>query len=308
MEFLPAGSLADRLDGTPLAPADSARLLESIARATHHAHEAGVIHRDLKPGNILLDFSSESGEMFRPKLSDFGMAKRQEAGNATPTQAILGTPSYMSPEQAFGNSRDVGPTSDVYSLGAILYEVLTGRPPFKGGTPYETLLLTRDEDPVPPRSLRPGIPRDLDTICLKCLEKDPQRRYPSAQSLANDLRAFLDGKPVAARSISRAERLVRLARRHPITATIAVLAILFTLSAMTIVTIFWRVAEAQRVQLVEANQKAKERDDKLLKVLVFSADATSRFFQNPTLASKLDRGAIIGDSSLIPTTVSCGVA
>ncbi len=178
MEYVGGGTLAQKLAAGPLPPTQAAALVETLARAMHHAHELGIIHRDLKPSNVLLD---ESGT---PKISDFGLAKQlNEATAHTQSGAILGTPSYMAPEQAGGGQTAIGPAADVYGLGAILYETLTGRPPFRGPTALETLAQVREREPVPPRQLQPGVPRDLQTICLKCLHKEPRRRYRSALEL-----------------------------------------------------------------------------------------------------------------------------
>lgn len=199
MEYAFGGSLAGQLNGTPLSPETASRLVEAVARAVQFAHESGVIHRDLKPGNILLDDNPE--HYARPKVADFGMAKSTgEEPSATPTQAVLGTPSYMAPEQAFGHSKKVGPTADVYSLGAMLYELLTGRPPFKGETPYATLLQVRTLPLVWPRSLRPDTPKPLEAICLKCLDRDPLQRYPTAAAVADDLACFSNGQRIQART------------------------------------------------------------------------------------------------------------
>ncbi len=195
MEFCTGGSLAQRLGGTPLPPRDAAALVERIARAVQHAHDAGVIHRDLKPSNVLLDAQGQ------PKVTDFGLAARQleEDARLTASGVVMGTPAYMAPEQAQGRSRESTPAADIYSLGAILYECLTGRPPFKADTPLETLRRVLDEEPVPPRRLCPAVPVDLETVCLKCLEKEPARRYASAAALADDLGHILAGKPVTVR-------------------------------------------------------------------------------------------------------------
>jgi serine/threonine-protein kinase len=205
------GNLARNLAGTPLPARQAAQWLETLARAVHHAHQHGIIHRDLKPANVLL---SRDGTL---KISDFGMAKIMQgpAPGQTQSGAILGTPSYMAPEQAAGQTRLIGPATDVYGLGAILYELLTGRQPFRAATTQETLDLVRRQEPVPPRRLQAKVPRDLETICLHCLHKEPGRRYASAQVLAEDLSAYLAGEPIRSRPAGPWERLVRWARRRP---------------------------------------------------------------------------------------------
>ena len=295
MEYLPAGSLADRLDGEPLEPDEAAAVASEIARAIQHAHEAGVVHRDLKPGNVLLDAPTRPGAPWTPKVADFGMAKLNEAAarTATPSRAIFGTPGYMAPEQAFGRSRDVGPAADVYGLGAILYELLTGRPPFQGGTAYETLLLVRDEDPVPPRRLRPGTPRDLETVCLKCLEKEPARRYASAARLADDLAAFLARRPVAARPVGRLGRLGRWTRREPVVAGLSAAAVLLVATLLVVVTIAWRRAVAQEVELTASVRTAERRGKQLLNTLAFSAESVSKLFEHPALVPLVNRETVL---------------
>jgi|GEM_PF-2122799 len=211
MEFVEGGSLARKLGGGPLPVRQAAQMIETLARATHVAHERGIVHRDIKPANILLTHSGE------PKITDFGLAKFVTGGttSATNSETLVGTPAYMAPEQARGNGHELGPLADIYALGATLYEMLTGLPPFLAATPLETLLLALNQDPVPPGRLRTKLPRDIETICLKCLEKDPQRRYASALALAEDLHAFLGGAPITAQPAGRLEQAVRWSRRQP---------------------------------------------------------------------------------------------
>jgi hypothetical protein len=219
LELLDGGGLDDRLAGTPQPARQAAELMNILVRAVQVAHQAGIVHRDLKPSNVL--FASD-GTL---KVTDFGLAKRidSDAGQ-TESGQIMGSPSYMAPEQARGQSRNVGPAADVYALGAILYEMLTGRPPFKGETPMETLRQVTDDDPVTPSRLVPRVPRDLETICLKCLHKEPPRRYESAQALAEDLERYLRGEPIKARRIPFWERGAKWARRRPMAAALWMLA------------------------------------------------------------------------------------
>jgi WD40 repeat protein len=211
LEFLAGGSLASKLDGTPWAVRPAVQLVAKLAGGIHAAHQLGIVHRDLKPANVLLDADGT------PKITDFGLAKKFDSDAAGPTQsgAILGTPSYMAPEQAEGKAHLVGPGADVYALGSILYELLTGRPPFRGETPLDTLMLVRNQDPVPPRRLQPKVPRDLETICLKALTKNPAQRYQTAQEMAEDLDRFLTGASIKARPAGVFERTYKLLRRHP---------------------------------------------------------------------------------------------
>jgi serine/threonine-protein kinase len=207
MKYVEGTTLARRLAAGPLPAAEAARYLVPVCRAVQHAHQCGIYHRDLKPSNVLIDRDG------RPYVTDFGLAKRVEGGSSlTGTGAIIGTPSYMAPEQAAGSRGTLSPASDVYSLGAILYELLTGRPPFQAASAVDTLLLVLEQDPQPPRLLNRKVDRDLEMICLKCLQKPGDLRYSTAAELAGDLEAFLRGEPVAARSGSFGYVLSRLFR------------------------------------------------------------------------------------------------
>lgn len=254
MEYLPGGTLADRLADRPLRPLAAAALLESLARAVDHAHCSGILHRDLKPTNILYDAAGAA------RVADFGLAKRLDADPAlaaTRTGAVLGTPSYMAPEQATGDPAAVGPPADVYALGAILFESLTGRPPFRAPSPLETLDLVRSTDPPPPGRLQPGIPRDLQTICLTCLEKDPPRRYPTAAALADDLGRFLRGEPIRARPVGPLARLWKWVRRRPSQASLA-LTVLVALAALIALGL---VSNARlRASAAEADRQRRHAD------------------------------------------------
>ena len=238
MELIEGPTLRERSSGKPWNARDAAQLILTLSEAVHAVHEAGILHRDLKPSNVLLTADGV------PKVSDFGLAKLQADDNFLTTQdSILGTPSYMSPEQAAGDVRSISATSDVYSLGAILYELLTGRPPFLGVTVLDTLSLIRERDPVSPRHLQPKTPRDVETICLKCLQKSSRSRYPSAAALAADLRRFLAGEPVLARRTSPVERLGRFIRRKP--AVFAAIMLLVALVGVLAVAT-WTFNEQQR--------------------------------------------------------------
>ena len=269
LEFVAGGSLKQRLTGRPFPAADSARFIETVARAVEHAHRAGIIHRDLKPGNILLQdepaaaslaggdrtetttpgavhpvstgtlttwvgspaapVQRRAGALPSPRITDFGLAKVLDSASApgqlTGTGDMLGTPSYMAPEQA-GSAAEVGPPADVYALGSILYELLAGRATFAAESALDTMLQLLHQEPVPVDRLQPGVPRDLATITMKCLEKPPAKRYPTAGALADDLARFLDGKAIEARPVGRSERAWRWCRRNPLVAGLAALVVL----------------------------------------------------------------------------------
>jgi tetratricopeptide (TPR) repeat protein len=233
LELVEGGSLAEAVAGVPQPAADAARIVEVLAGAMHVAHVSGVLHRDLKPANVLLVrggvVSGESSlgtthhapRTTHLKITDFGLAKQlDEDDGQTQSGAVLGTPSYMAPEQARGETRRLGPAADVYALGAILYDLLTGRPPFRGEGVLDTLEQVRSREPVPPRKLRARLPRDLETICLKCLVKDPARRYGSALELAEDLHRFRSGEPIRARPVGTLEAFAKWARRRPAVAAL----------------------------------------------------------------------------------------
>jgi WD40 repeat protein/tRNA A-37 threonylcarbamoyl transferase component Bud32 len=253
MKYIEGGHLGRYLKRLENDPKAATRLLVKVAWAVHYAHQHGILHRDLKPANILVDAEGQ------PHVTDFGLARRltSEAG-ATESGALLGTPSYMAPEQAAGRSKSLTTAADVYGLGAVLYECLTGRPPFKGDTPMHTLQQVLADEPTPPRRLRPIVPRDLEIICLKCLHKEPDRRYESAQALAEDLQRYLSGAPIRARRVGSAERLVRWIRLHPAAAALVVVS---SLAFMALVG--FSVAQSYNSQLEEANSQLKEANTEL---------------------------------------------
>ena len=276
-----------RRRGRPVAPRMAAGLVATLAEAVAHAHRRGVLHRDLKPSNVLLERQGaragewkgdEDGRDFVPRVTDFGLAKLvgdSPSAEATlnPTQdgVLVGTPSYMAPEQAEGRAGAIGPPADVYSLGVILYEALTGRPPFQGDSVLDTLVLVRTQDPLPPSKLSPRVPRDLETICLKCLHKQPAARYGTAEELAEDLRRFLAAEPIRARPTPALERAVKWVRRHPAVTTLAGAGTVAAVAlAVVIVTANVRLkhqrdlAETRRLEAVANLQKAREAVDRML--------------------------------------------
>jgi len=216
MDYIEGRSLAEVISRTPLPAERAARYVKIIAEAIHYAHEHGILHRDLKPHNVLIDAQDE------PRITDFGLARQIDVeSDLTLSGVVLGTPSYMPPEQAAGKRREIGRASDVYSLGAILYDLITGRPPFRADTPLDTLRQVIDTEPAPPRLVNNNVPRDLETICFKCLAKAPAQRYASAQELADDLGRFLRQEPIHARPVSSLDRIWRWSKRQPALAGLA---------------------------------------------------------------------------------------
>ncbi|HEV3447485.1 MAG TPA: serine/threonine-protein kinase [Gemmataceae bacterium] len=240
LEYVPGGSLAQRLCGVPQPPSLAARHIETLARAIHYAHQQGILHRDLKPANVLL------GADGTPKITDFGLAKLVDGkAGQTESGALCGTPCYMAPEQAAGRTTHLGPAVDVYALGAMLYELLTGKPPFQAASLLHILNQVVAHEPVAPERLRPGLPRDLATICMKCLQKEPRQRYASAAALADDLLRFQANEPIDARPIARWERAWKWAKRRP-----AVAALLFVLAGATVAVLFGNIRHTARLQIM----------------------------------------------------------
>lgn len=256
LEFVDGPSLAELIGGQPQPVALASRMCQRLARAMAYAHQHGIIHRDLKPANVLLTAEGE------PKITDFGLAKRLESdASQTRSGTLMGTPNYMAPEQARGEVREVGPLADVYALGVILYEMLTGRTPFLGASILDTLHLVRTQEPVPPSRLQPKVPRDLETICLKCLEKEPAKRYASAAALADDLDRFLAGEPIKARPLSAPERLWRWCRRNQRVAILSAAVLLLLVSLAGGSTTFSIVVSRQAEQLRQQKAVAESARD-----------------------------------------------
>ncbi len=265
LEYVAGGSLDQQLDGTPWSPARAARLAEQVALGIAEAHRQAIVHRDLKPSNVLLAADGT------PKVGDFGLAKMLDSqAGLTRSESVMGSPSYMAPEQAQGRAKEAGPAADVYSLGAVLYELLTGRPPFRGTTALETIDQVKITEPVPPSRLVPGVPRDIETVCLKCLQKEPGKRYISASSLAEDLRRFLDGRPILARRIGSAERAWRWCRRNRVVAGLTGMTAAMILVIAVGSSILAFTFRAQRDHVRSADRKTREN---LFESLVAQAQA-----------------------------------
>jgi len=285
MKFVEGGQLDEVVRRAPMSIRQGAELIAKVARTVHYAHEHGILHRDIKPGNILLDAKGE------PHLTDFGLARLVESeSSVTHTLEVLGTPSYMAPEQAVGNNAAISSVTDVYGLGAVLYQLLTGQPPFAGGTTYETIKLLLDTEPRQPRLLNPKIDRDLSTICLKCLDKDPQRRYPSALALAEDLECWLKHEPIQARRTGIFARGRKWVRRNPTSALLA--ASLVALAAAA----GWIVWKSEFITHPITNGVA------VLPFENLSGDPDNAYFANGIQEEILTRLTSIGDLKVISRT------
>jgi tetratricopeptide (TPR) repeat protein len=288
LEYVEGGSLEQKLAGVPWSAQPAARMVETLARAVHYAHQQGILHRDLKPANVLLTAEGT------PKITDFGVAKIMVDADTIPgacgplpsstrSGAILGTPCYMAPEQAGAQRGPPGPGADIYALGAILYELVTGRPPHQATSPVDTLVQVRLAEPIPPRRLQAGLPRDLDTICLKCLRKAPERRYLSAAALADDLHCFLAGKPIQARPVGVWEIGWRWCRRNPQAAGLLALLLLALVGGMAGIFWQWRRAEARAAEAMRERERAEALFNKTWDAVERMTRAAQKMLSQPRL-------------------------
>src|SRR6266446_1877821 len=253
MQFIEGGQLDEVVRREPMPIRRAVELIAKVARTVHYAHEHGILHRDIKPGNILLDAKGE------PHLTDFGLARLVETeSTVTRTLEVLGTPSYMAPEQAAANNTQLTSATDVYGLGAVLYQLLTGHPPFAGGTTYETIKMVLETEPRRPRLCNPKVDRDLETICLKCLEKEPAKRYASAQSLAEDIERFLRNEPIRSRRSSQLEHVWRWCKRKPLVASLTAAIILVVAAGFA--GVFWELPRVQEQRTLARRAKLSAQE------------------------------------------------
>lgn len=249
MDYIEGKSLKELLCDGPLPPRRAARYVQLIAQAIYSAHQHGILHRDLKPYNVLIDATDQ------PRVTDFGLAKRLEGdSDLTLSGQVIGSPAFMAPEQVAGRQREVETRTDVYGLGAVLYQLLTGCPPFTATTLHKTMAEVLHSEPQPPRTWNPDIPRDLETICLKCLEKETSQRYGSAQALGEDLARYLDDRPIAARPVGKMERLWRWCRRRPAISSLGAAVIFLGLSLSGVALAFWTQKRAAFEESRRANR------------------------------------------------------
>src|SRR5213080_4257274 len=295
MKLVEGGQLDEVVRREPIPLGRAAELIAKLAHTLHYAHEHGILHRDIKPGNVLLDAKGE------PHLTDFGLARLVETeSTVTHTMEVLGTPSYMAPEQAAGNNAGVTSATDIYGLGAVLYQLLTGHPPFAAGTTYETVRLVLDTEPRQPRLLNPKVDRDLNTICLKCLDKDPQRRYPSALALAEDIERWLKHEPIRARRTGLVTRGRKWVRRNP---SIAVMAAMLLVLAVPLGVMIWRT-ESERS--APSNAAPPEKSIAVLPFSNLSKEQENAFFADGVqdeILSDLEKVAdlkVISRTSVMP--------
>jgi serine/threonine-protein kinase len=276
LEYVPGGSLAQFINGRPQPPRVAATLVMAVCRAMAAAHARGIIHRDLKPANVLLTLDHH------PKVTDFGLAKQMEGDSQqTRSGAVMGTPSYMAPEQAWGQTREIGPLSDQYALGVILYEMIVGRPPFQGATPLETLELVRNQEPVPPTRVQPRTPTDLETICLKALQKDPAKRFPDATAMGEDLRRFLDGEPIVARPVGSLERFWRWCQRNKRVAVLAAAVVLMGITITVVSAAFAMALKQRNVELADSYTK-----ENAAKEVALANEQTAIVAKNEAIAAR----------------------